>query len=181
MFTREKHIRSTFLKLHSTTKWYCRNEEPYLTKHNLFCAQISCCTKSFWADGLVTAAFIKNRLTCTGLTSTKSPHDVWHSKLPNVAHLQSFESKCLYHFGKVTSGIHGDKSCVAALVGFCSDWKAYKHWDTTEQKVVMSSNIVFGEYESGFANVEKDNLWKRDLSVTSSVKSQFETKLLRSS
>lgn len=89
--------------------------------------------------------------------------------------MQVFGSKCWYHAWKKASGRLGDKRPVAALIRNCSNRKAYKLWDTSKQKVVISRDIEFDRNKSGFAVFRKDSLSKLAPSVTSSCDSQFET------
>lgn len=134
--------------------------------------------KEFWADAIDTAAYIKNWLTCTGLSFTETPHVVEHSERPNVTHLWVSWSKCWYHNQKEISSTLGDKSQVAAFISYCPDRKAFKICDTTEQKVVVSRDVFFVGNKSGFADFENDSLSNMNASVRNRDSSQRETELL---
>ncbi len=49
----------------------------------------------FWAEAVVTAAYIRNRMTSRSLPKNKTPFHLWFGKPPNISHLRMFGSKML--------------------------------------------------------------------------------------
>eukprot|EP00171_Calliarthron_tuberculosum_P015626 IDg15626t1 len=49
--------------------------------------------EKFWADTVVTAAYIQNRTTSRGLQSDMNPYSLWYGAKPDLSHLRVFGSK----------------------------------------------------------------------------------------
>lgn len=74
-------------------------------------------------------------------------------------------------------GKHGDKSRVAVFIGYYSDRSAYKLWNTTQQKVVVSRDVFFDKNKFGFADFANASLSSLNASVRNIADSQLGTKL----
>lgn len=111
--------------------------------------------KSFWTNALVTAVYIRNRLTCTGLPDSKTPYEIWRGRKPSVAHLRVFGARCWYstHGEKVDK--LDPKAKTAVFIGYAPDQKAYRLWNSNENKSVVSRDVVFDEKCSAVHGLEK--------------------------
>lgn len=85
-------------------------------------------SKCFWPDAVVTATYIKNRLTCSGLFADKTPYEIWHGTKPDVSHFRVIGTKCLYHIRKEECKKLGDRAHCAITIGYSPDKKDYKLW-----------------------------------------------------
>eukprot|EP00171_Calliarthron_tuberculosum_P002040 IDg2040t1 len=52
--------------------------------------------EDFWAEALVTAAYIRNRMTSRGLPSNSTPYSLWFKTIPDISHIRVFGSRCWY-------------------------------------------------------------------------------------
>ena len=104
--------------------------------------------KEFWAEALDTAVYVRNRVTSRGLPSNTTPHHFWHGDKPDISHLRVFGSKCWYTIPKQKVKKLDPRASEAMLLGYAKSKKAYKLWDTSLNKVVLSRDVVFEETDS---------------------------------
>lgn len=50
----------------------------------------------FWADDLVTVAYIRNRVTSRGIPPNTNPYELWHGRKPDLSNFRVFGSSCWY-------------------------------------------------------------------------------------
>ena len=104
--------------------------------------------KEFWAEALDTAVYVRNRVTSRGLPPNTTPHHLWHDEKPDISHLRVFGSKCWYIIPKENLKKLDCRASEAMLLGYAKSKKAYKLWDTSANKVVLSRDVLFDELES---------------------------------
>jgi len=108
--------------------------------------------KTFWGDALATAAYIKNRVTTSGIASGFTPFQVWHGEKPSVAHLRVFGCECWYSTHGVARSKLDDRARKAFFIGYATEQKAYKLWDPVSERAVISRDVRFVEdrfYDNG--------------------------------
>lgn len=100
--------------------------------------------KHFWSHGVLTAAYLINRLPSRVL-DFKSPLEVLKNRKPNLSHLQVFGCVCYV----LAQSVHGDKldtrSNKCVFLGYCSTKKGYICYDVASQKVIVSCHVCFEE------------------------------------
>ena len=101
--------------------------------------------KEFWAEALATAVFVRNRVTSRALPSDKTPHHMWHGCSPNLAFLRVFGSRCWYKLPNALVKKLDNRSEEAIMIGYAQESKAYKLWDQTKSRIVVSRDVVFDE------------------------------------
>lgn len=112
--------------------------------------------KRFWADAVVTATYIRNRITCRGFPRNTTPYEKWYGSKPNVAHMRVFGSRCWYS----RHGEHGRKldtrAREATMIRHDPNRLADKLWDPALQKTAISRDVKFekDDYPKGVDNIE---------------------------
>lgn len=102
----------------------------------------------FWAEALSCAAYIRNRLTSRAIPAGTTPYELWHGWKPNVAHLRTFGSTCWYKLPTKHLQALDSRAAQAIMLGYATSQKAYKLWDLTNEKIVVSRDVVFEETRS---------------------------------
>lgn len=102
--------------------------------------------QSFWAEAISTAAFIVNRSPCSGLDK-KTPKEAWSGKKPNLNFLRVFGCKAMVFVPKQKRSKFDSKSKECFFVGYSEQSKAYRLFDFSDGKVVVSRDVVFFEDE----------------------------------
>ena len=75
----------------------------------------------------------------------QTPYEAWSRRKPSVSHLRIFG--CVA-YALIDSQNHrkiDEKSIKCNFVGYCSNSKAYKLYNPTNGKVIISKNVVFDE------------------------------------
>lgn len=101
--------------------------------------------KEFWADAITTAVYLQNRITSSSLPINKTPYELWHNRKPDISHFRVFGSPCWYHVQDPPNGKLGSRAKEAILIGYASNHKAYKLYDFSSSKVVISRDVIFEE------------------------------------
>lgn len=109
----------------------------------LFDAELS---KGFWAEAVMTAAYIINRLPCKS-NNNKSPIELWANERPNLAAMKIFGCTAMVHVPKEKRKKLDAKSEKCIFIGYSADAKAYKLYNKTTRKVVVSRDVIFIEDE----------------------------------
>lgn len=101
--------------------------------------------KSFWAEALQTAVFIRNRVISQALPAKFTPHCRWYEKAPDLSGCRIFGERCFYVLPKKKVKKLDNRSREALFIGYLENSKGYKLWDLTIQKCVSSRDVVFVE------------------------------------
>ena len=102
----------------------------------------------FWAEALSCAAYIRNRLTSRAIPAGTTPYELWYGRKPNIAHLRTFGSICWYKLPNTHLQALDSRAVQAIMLGYATSQKAYKLWDLTNEKIVVSRDVVFEETRS---------------------------------
>jgi len=104
--------------------------------------------QDLWADAIMTAVYIKNRVTIRALPVGKTPHELWTRKQPDASHKRVFGSACWVVLQKShVDGTFGNKAAKGIFVGYPDGRKAYKVI-LDDGKVVEARSFVFSENNS---------------------------------
>ncbi len=101
--------------------------------------------KWFWAEALLTAVYIRNRVTSRSLPSNTTPFHLWTGKAPYLSHLRVLGSKCSYVVPKCKLKKLYPRSKMAIMVRYSSQSKGYKLWDPECQTFVISRDVTLHE------------------------------------
>lgn len=100
--------------------------------------------KEFWAEAVMTAAYIINRVPCKG-SGDKSPEEIWSGQKPNMKWLKVFGCKAYAQVPAVKRKKLDDKSTECIFVGYSSDSKTYRLYDVREKMIITSRDVIFIE------------------------------------
>lgn len=108
--------------------------------------------KEFWAEAVSTAVYIYNRTSCRVLPDFKSPEEVFTNKKPSVKHLKIVGSSAMVHVPKQKRKKFDVKSVKHVFVGYCETSKAYRLYNPSTKKFIISRDVIFMEGEQYFRN-----------------------------
>lgn len=101
--------------------------------------------KSFWAEAISTAVYIRNRVTSKSLPRNVTPYHLWHGEVPNLSHMRVFGSLCWYILPKHKLKKLDSRAKQGIMMGYCKSSKGYRVWDCALQKIVVSRDVRFDE------------------------------------
>ncbi|GJT11600.1 retrovirus-related pol polyprotein from transposon TNT 1-94, partial [Tanacetum coccineum] len=101
---------------------------------------------SFWAEGVATAVYLLN-ISPMKVVWNETPYEASCGNKPSVSHLRVFGCIC-YALRTTKKHKLEDKSQKFIFVGYCTQSKAYRLYDPTHEKIVVSRNVVFDESSS---------------------------------
>ena len=101
--------------------------------------------KKFWAEALVTAVYIRNRVPSRSLPQNITPHHRWIGEAPNVSHLRVFGCNCWFVIPKSKLKKLDSRSKAGLMMSYSIQSKGYKIWDIESSKLVVSRDVIFNE------------------------------------
>ncbi|KAG8172649.1 hypothetical protein JTE90_009811, partial [Oedothorax gibbosus] len=96
-----------------------------------------------WAEAVNTVVYVLNR---TGPTTVegKAPVELWFGKeITAIDHLRIFGTDCFVHVPKQRRKKWDKKSTEGLFVGYCGDKDGYRVWIPSQNKVILSRDVVF--------------------------------------
>lgn len=111
----------------------------------------------FWGEAAQAAVYLRNRCPTRAMKG-RTPYEAWYSKKPNIGHLRTYGCLAYMHIPKEHRngvgqlGKMAPKAIRCALIGYSSDSKTYRLWDTEHGKLVTSRDVVFAENLPGFSH-----------------------------
>lgn len=126
--------------------------------------------KTFWGEAIATANYIQNRVV-TRVTNT-TPYQLWNDSKPDLNHLEIFGSKCFVYVPKVKRDKLDNTGKEMIFVGYDGNSKAFRCYDATARKVIVSRDVKFTNVLSTtlhqeYHHEEKDNEVIIDLGASS--------------
>lgn len=123
--------------------------------------------KSFWAEALNVAVYVRNRVTCKALPSDVTPLEMWSGYEPDLSNLRVFGSRCWYKVVDHKLKKLEQRAVEAIFIGYTSGSNGYKLWDAQKKKVVVSRDVRFDECsgsDQGTDHVDDDDYAEIDIS-----------------
>jgi len=114
--------------------------------------------KKFWAEALNVAVHVRNRVTTRGLGPKTTPFEVLFGRKPNLSYLRVFGSRCWYRVGHQQVDKLDRRAREAVMIGYARGIRGYKLWDIAEEKVVVSRDVVFDEFNSFYERARKKSV-----------------------
>jgi hypothetical protein len=98
----------------------------------------------FWGEAVHTAVHLLNRAPTWALDG-KTPFEAWYGECPAVHYLRTFG--CVPHIKTTKPGLQklDDRSTPTIFVGYESGSKAYRCYDPSTKRVVISRDVIFDE------------------------------------
>ena len=103
--------------------------------------------KSFWAEALSTATYLRNR-SPTRAVKGMTPYEVWTRCKPDISNLRIFGCKAFAHIPKDERGKMDLKSKPCIFLGYGETTKGFRMYDETKRRVFYSRDVVFNEVKS---------------------------------
>ena len=110
--------------------------------------------KSFWAEALATAAYLRNR-SPTKSVEGKTPYEALYGEKPKVGHLRVFGCTAYPHIPKDERRKLDAKTRKCIFLGYSSNRKGYRLYDQCIRRVIHSRDVRFNESTCG---VEKESM-----------------------
>lgn len=104
-------------------------------------------THEIWAKVVDTPCYLVNRSLIIVLVD-KTPHEVWSSKKPSLAHLRVFGCDYFVHVPKEKMRKLDNKAEKSIFIGYKDGVKGYKLWNLVTRKTIYSRDVIFNEVES---------------------------------
>ena len=101
--------------------------------------------KTFWAEALSTAVYVRNRVVSRSLPSNTTPHHIWMGEAPDLKNVRVFGSKCWFVLPKKDVKKLDCRAREGMFVGYSENSKGYKIWDATRKSMVVSRDVRFDE------------------------------------
>lgn len=98
---------------------------------------------SFWTEAIATAAYIRNRSLAKSLNEM-TPFEVKIGTKPDVSNFKIFVCKA-FALDKTQKEKFQSRSKECIFVGFSSESKAYRLWDGTAKRIIVSRDVRFIE------------------------------------
>jgi len=100
--------------------------------------------KSFWAEAVTTATYVRNRCPAVALGNT-TPYEALFNRKPNVNYFRTFGCICYPHIPKDERSKLDDKAKCCVFLGYSDQSKAYRVYDVKTKKIIISRDVVFHE------------------------------------
>ena len=113
--------------------------------------------KKFWAEALSTAVYLRNRCP-TKAVEGMTPVEAWTGEKPGVGHLRAFGCVAYAHVAKDERQKLDMKSRKCIFLGYCTETKGYRLYDTERARVFISRDVLFHEsdFHSGAEKEQQD-------------------------
>jgi hypothetical protein len=100
--------------------------------------------KSFWAEAVNTAVYLKNRSPASGL-GQMTPFERWAGRKPDVSHVRVFGSPAMVHIPKNKRQKWDKKATKYIFVGFPENVKGYRLYNPKTRQVTTSRDVIIME------------------------------------
>ena len=100
--------------------------------------------KKFWSQGVLTAAYLINRLP-SKILNFKSLYEVLKDRQINLSHLRVFGCTCFVHIQVPNRDKLDPRAAKCVFLGYSSTQKGYKCYNPTTRKIVVSRDMKFEE------------------------------------
>jgi len=100
--------------------------------------------KTFWAEALSTAVYVRNRVLNSFLVD-KTPYEALNGSKPSIKHLRVFGCSAYVHVPKDERSKIDSKSKKCIFLGYSTVTKGYRFYDSSTKKIIFSRDVVFDE------------------------------------
>lgn len=110
----------------------------------------------FWSHGVLTAAYLINRLP-SRILKFKSPLEILKKRKIDLSHLWVFSCVCYVHVQASNRGKLDSRAVKCAFIGYSTTQKGYKCYDVKQRRVLISRDVKFDESKSFFEKTSENN------------------------
>ena len=118
--------------------------------------------KSFWAEAISTAAYLRNRMVTTVLKTGHTPYQLWFGKKPNLSHLSCTVYAHVPERSRRKLDIKAQKFRFIAYTGTTGN---YKVWDKFEQRCYVRHDVIFNENDRTTTSTEEHSQEEESMEV----------------
>uniref|UniRef100_A0A1X7SV83 Retroviral polymerase SH3-like domain-containing protein n=1 Tax=Amphimedon queenslandica TaxID=400682 RepID=A0A1X7SV83_AMPQE len=117
-------------------------------------------SKSFWAEAVATATYLRNRMVTTALKNGLTPYYLWSGKKPDLSNIRTFGCMVYSHIPEGQRRKLDMKANKLRFVGYTESTSNYKVWDEVKRRCYVRHDLIFNEDDFGETNnvVEKEGL-----------------------
>lgn len=101
--------------------------------------------KSFWAQAMATAMYVRNCVAPRALSSDTTPHHIWGNRAPSLLPMRKFGCAYWYALPKQTLKKLHSCSRAADFIKYSKQSMAYKLLDLESFEVIVSRDVTFDE------------------------------------
>ena len=112
--------------------------------------------KTFWAEALSTAAYIRNRSPIAAVEEM-TPYEAKHGERPNVQYFKVFGCDANVHVQKDERGKLDSKAQKCIFLGWGTTTKGYRLYDDKNCKILYSRDVLFNELKPAKETNENAN------------------------
>jgi len=107
----------------------------------------------FWGEAINTACHIINRVYLRPETS-RTPYEIWRGKKPTVKYFRTFGSICYSLRDRENLGKFDPKSDEGIFLGYSTNSRAYRVYNTITETVMESINVVIDHESKAYSKGE---------------------------
>jgi hypothetical protein len=100
---------------------------------------------SFWGEALQTANFLLNITPSCSVAGGKTPFKPCHDRKPNYSILRVFGCRAYAHIGRDKQRSPKSKALACFFLGYPDNFKGWKLYDPSAQRIVISRDIIWNE------------------------------------
>ena len=116
-------------------------------------------SKSFWAEAVATATYLRNRMVTAALKDGLTPYQMWVGKKPDLRNIRTFGCMVYSHIPEGERRKLDRKAHKLRFVGYTESTSNYKVWDEVKRRCFVRHDLIFNEDDFGETDVvEKKGL-----------------------
>ncbi|CAK9818809.1 Retrovirus-related Pol polyprotein from transposon TNT 1-94 [Anthophora quadrimaculata] len=112
--------------------------------------------RSFWAEAVSTANYIRNRCPSRVLAG-KSPYERLYGRVPKIDHFREFGCDVYFLINNPNKGKFEPRSRRGVFVGYPECSKGYRVWNRDQRRVEIVRDVKFLENYSANQNISRDH------------------------
>ena len=106
-------------------------------------------SKSFWAEAVNTAVYVRNRVPTTAHKVPTTPYQMWYDRKPDISHLRTFGCTAYAYVAPELRQKLDDKAETMIHMGYSLRSKGYRLYDLEKRNIVIRRDVIFDESKLG--------------------------------
>lgn len=108
----------------------------------------------YWAEAITCAVYILNRCPTKAIMN-RIPEEAWSGQKQTVTHMRVFGCVAYAHVSDQLRKKLDSKGEKCVFIGYCDESKAYKLYNPSTKKLIVSRDVQFIEDEASDGSLEK--------------------------
>ena len=109
----------------------------------------ACLSNAYWAEGVATAAYLRNRMVTTALKSDQTPYQCWYGEKPNLKYIRVFGCTVYADIPDGDRKKLDKKAQKLKFIGYTETTGNYRVWDEKKRKCYICHDVIFNESDFG--------------------------------